>query len=187
MNRRVVCWTATWDKRERQGLEHLLLGQHAADSVIIAFDEERGPFRLAYQLNWDATWQLHDAQLVATTAWMSRSLHLETDGLGHWRHHDGRDIAELNGCRDIDIWPTPFTNSFPIRRTAMQVGERQVYSMAWIHAPDLTLSLQRQAYTRISAQRYLFESLDGTGFTATLSFDADGLIIDYPQLFRRRD
>lgn len=186
VSRRTVCWTAMWDnRREGPGLEHLLLGSHSADSVIIAFDEERGPFRLAYRLNWDDTWQLHDAHLVVSTPLMTHSLHLETDGCGHWRHHDGRVIAELNGCQDIDIWPTPFTNSFPIRRVSMAVGERQEFCMAWIFAPDLTLRLQRQAYTRVSERRYLFENLDGTRFEATLSVDADGLVIDYPHLFGR--
>ena len=32
---------------------------------------------------------------------------------------------------------------------------------------------------------YLFESLDGTGFTATLPLDDSGLVTDCPQLFRR--
>jgi uncharacterized protein len=51
---RTMCWTPIWNKdREGVGLEHLLLYEHAADSVILAFDEEQRPFRLIYRLTWD--------------------------------------------------------------------------------------------------------------------------------------
>jgi hypothetical protein len=153
--------------------------------VILAFDEERRAFRLTYRLTWDASWRLGAADLVVATDRASRSLRLQTDGRGRWRHGDGRAIAELDGCLDIDIWPTPFTNSFPIRREPMELGERRELRMAWILAPDLTFQPQPQAYTRLADRRYLFENLDGTGFRAELDVDEDGIVLDYPELFRR--
>jgi hypothetical protein len=86
---------------------------------------------------------------------------------------------------DIDIWPTPFTNSFPIRREPMAIGERRRFHMAWIFAPDLTVQPQPQAYTRLAERLYLFENLDGGGFRAELPVDKDGIVLDYPGLFRR--
>lgn len=183
---RTICWTSVWNKdREGVGLEHLLLTGPAADSVVLAFDEGRIPFRLTYRLSWDASWQLRDADLVVATERSTRSLSLQTDGRGHWRHRDGRAIAELDGCMDIDIWPTPFTNSFPIRREPMAVGERREFRMAWVFAPDLTVHPQPQAYTRLADRVYLFENLDGSGFKAELPVDEDGVVVDYPDLFRR--
>jgi hypothetical protein len=110
---------------------------------------------------------------------------LHSDGQGHWQHGDGRIIDELESCIDIDIWPTPFTNSFPIRREPLAVGERRRFHMAWISAPDLTFHPKPQAYTRLANQLYLFEDLDGSGYTAELSVDQDGIVLDYPDLFRR--
>ena len=183
---RTICWRPLWNKdREGVGLEHLLLAARLADSVVLAYDEEHGPFRLTYRLNWDDSWQLHDAELILTTERSTRSLTLQTDGQGHWRHGDGRSIAELGGCRDIDIWPTPFTNTFPIRREPMAVGERRQFLMAWVFAPDLTVHPQPQAYTRLSDRLYLFENLDGSGFQAELPVDEEGIVVDYPDLFRR--
>jgi len=86
---------------------------------------------------------------------------------------------------DIDIWPTPFTNSFPIRREPMAVGERRQFRMTWVFAPDLTVYPQPQAYTRLAERLYLFENLDGSGFRAELRVDEDGVVLDYPGLFRR--
>lgn len=183
---RTVCWTPTWNANQRGvGLEHLLLGEAEADGIIVAIDEEHGPFRLAYRLAWDTLWQIRSAELALTTERFAGSLSLQTDGLGHWHHGDGRIIGELEGCRDIDIWPTPFTNSFPIRRVPMQVGERHLFRMAWISGLDLRFHAQPQAYTRLSEHFYLFENLDGTGFRAELPVDAEGIVLDYPDLFRR--
>jgi uncharacterized protein len=183
---RTLCWTPIWNKnRLGAGLEHLLLTEREADSVVLAFDEDHGPFRLTYRLTWDESWRLRDAELVVATERFNRSLSLQTDGRGHWRHRDGPAIDDLDGCLDVDIWPTPFTNSFPIRREPMAVGERRQFRMAWIFAPSLTVQAQPQAYTRLADQLYLFENLDGTGFKAELPVDEDGIVLDYPDLFRR--
>ena len=183
---RTICWVPTWNKnRVGVGLEHLLLSAREADSVVLAFDEDQGQFLLAYRLVWDESWRLRDAELVVEMAQHDRSLHLQTDGQGRWRHGDGRAIAELDGCTDIDIWPTPFTNSFPLRRSPMAIGERRRFLMAWVSAPDLTVHPQPQAYTRMSKRRYLFENLDGSGFKAELPVDDDDIVLDYPDLFRR--
>jgi uncharacterized protein len=184
--RRTICWAPLWNKaREGVGLEHLLLAEHTADSVILAFDEDQGPFRLSYRLTWDESWRLRQAELTAATGSSARSLSLQADGQGHWRGGDGRSIDELDGCVDIDIWPTPFTNSFPIRREPMSVGERREFRMAWVFAPDLTVNAQPQAYTRLADSLYLFENLDGSGFSVELPVDEDGIVIDYPEFFRR--
>lgn len=167
------------------GLEHLLLAERLADSIVLAVDEKRGPFRLTYRLGWDDSWRLRDAELVAVTERFTRSLSLRTDGQGRWQRGDGRTVDDLNGCIDVDIWPTPFTNSFPIRREPMAVGERRRFHMAWIFAPELTLRSQPQAYTRLAERLYLFENLDGSGFKAELPVDEDGIVLDYPGFFRR--
>ena len=78
---RTVCWTPTWNKaHEGVGLEHLLLHERAADSVVVAVDEERGPFRLTYRLAWDDAWRLREAELVVATDRSTQSLSLRTDG-----------------------------------------------------------------------------------------------------------
>jgi hypothetical protein len=183
---RTVCWKPIWNKtREGLGLEHLLIANRVADSIVLAFDEDNTPLRLSYRLTWDDSWRLRSAELAIVMNESTRSLSLRTDGKGHWQHNDGRPIDELDGCIDIDIWPTPFTNSFPIRREPMVVGERREFRMAWIFAPTLTVHAQPQGYTRLADRRYLFENLDGSGFRAELLIDEDGIVLDYPDFFQR--
>jgi uncharacterized protein len=183
-----VRWASTWNPdRVDEGLEHLLLADNTAESVILAVDQDRGPFRLDYSLSWDADWQIEAADLQIVLDGSRRSLHLRTNGNGEWHDDAGHRLPALEGCRDIDIWPTPFTNSFPIRRQPLAVGERREFLMAWINALDLTVLAQPQAYTRVSDRVYLFENLDGSGFRAELPVDEDGFVLDYPELFRRLD
>ncbi len=67
----------------------------------------------------------------------------------------------------------------------MAVGERRQFRMAWVYALDLTIRPQPQAYTRLADRLYLFENLDGSGYSAELRVDEDGIVLDYPDLFRR--
>jgi hypothetical protein len=183
---RTICWTPIWNKeREGLGLEHLLLAAGVADSVVLGFDQQHGPFRLTYRLSWDDAWRLRAADLLVATERAARSLRLQTDGQGRWQDGNGRAIDALTGCVDVDIWPTPFTNSFPIRRMPLALGERREFRMAWVAAPELTVQPQAQAYTRLAERRYRFESLDGDGFQTQLPVDEDSIVLDYPGLFRR--
>lgn len=186
---RTICWVPLWNYTDAgtcgYGLEHLLLRDGQADSVILALDEARQPFRLAYTLNWDDAWRLHEADLHVTTEQYCRTLRLRSVGEGHWRDGEGKPLTHLDGCIDIDIWPTPFTNTFPIRREPMTIGDRRDVRVAWVRAPELTVTATPQAYTRIGERRYRFESLDGSGFQIDLAVDEQGLVLDYPELFRR--
>lgn len=185
---RPVCWSPIWNKRhERIGLEYLVLTRTTADSVILAIDDRDTPFRLDYHLRWAQSGRLREADLVLAKGQSRRSLVLRSDGRGTWKHAGGQHIPELDGCIDIDIWPTPFTNSFPIWRTPLAIGQREEFSMAWIDGTRLTMEAKPQAYSRRAERLYLFESLDGSGFQAELHLDEDGLVLNYPGLFQRVD
>ena len=183
---RTVCWLPTWSgTHPGVGLEHLVLGEGAADGVVLAVDDAHGPFRLAYRMAWDAQWRLHAADIVVERSGAQHALQLRTDGEGRWRDGGGLALPALDGCIDIDLWPTPFTNSFPLLRAPLAVGERRTFRMAWVDGLEPSVAPRAQAYTRIAEGTYLFESLEDDGFRAQLAVDAQGLVLDYPGLFRR--
>ena len=162
-----------------------MLSGRTADSVIVAFDEDGEPFRLSYRLEWDEGWRLRSASLQVIANGGKRALVLLSDTRGRWHDGEGEAIEALDGCLDLDIWPTPFTNSFPIRREPMEIGARRLFRSAWVVAPGLSVQPLEQAYTRLTESRYRYESLDGSGFSAELFVDDEGLVLDYPGLFRR--
>ena len=68
----------------------------------------------------------------------------------------------------------------------MTVGERREFRMAWIFGPDLRKpSLNRRPTRRLGERLYLFQNLDGSGFSAHPPVDEDGIVLDYPALFQR--
>jgi hypothetical protein len=94
-------------------------------------------------------------------------------------------LSAIEGCIDIDIAATPFTNTLPIRRLQLAEGERRPISVAYIATPDLQVTRVEQAYACIGLNReYRYEGIF-RNFTANLQVDADGLVIDYPTLFTR--
>jgi len=185
-----ICWQAIWNEAHAgEGIEHLVIEGNRADSVIVGLSETGAPFRIAYQLLWDDAWTLRAAKIERWSDGKARRLDLESDGKGTWRDGKGEALPHLQGCIDIDIWPTPFTNSFPIRRAPPAgMNNRAEYRMAWVDAitgPEITVKAMPQGYTRLEPNLYRYENLDGSGFTALLPVDDQGLVVDYQGLFKR--
>ncbi|MHB9796284.1 putative glycolipid-binding domain-containing protein [Pseudomonas sp. MT3] len=170
--------TASW--------ESLQLGDGCAQSQLRAVGEGgASSYQLEYQLDWDDDWRLREARFGVENERGVRQLHLLADGEGHWRTAEGETLSALDGCLDIDIWPTPFTNTFPIRRLRLADGQRAELAVVYLEAPALKPVRMRQGYTRVDARHYRYENLEGTNFQALLTVDEDGLVLDYPTLFRR--
>jgi uncharacterized protein len=113
---------------------------------------------------------------------------LLADGEGRWKRGGGESMPELDGCIDVDILATPFTNILPICRLGLEPGESEELTVTYVRVPELLVGPEKQRYGYLEAQAdgglYRFEALP-SGFTAELPVDADGLVIDYPGLFRR--
>jgi uncharacterized protein len=183
---REVMW-APW---ERPGLEHLRLvtsdGGVVANGLVIGLEAGR-PFRIGYEIRCDGRWRVREVRVGAPDS-ERPVLELVADGEGHWKRRGGEPVPELDGCIDVDISATPFTNTLPIRRLGLKPGESEELAVTYIRVPESLVGPERQRYGCLEAQAdgglYRFEALP-SGFTAELPVDADRLVIDYPGLFRR--
>ena len=104
--------------------------------------------------------------------------------MGNWSDDRAEPLPDLRGCTDIDIWPTPLTNSLPIWRCQWIIGQPQRFAMAWIDGDEMTVRRSEQVYTKLDATHFRFQSAD---FERVLELDADGLVVTYPDLFERVD
>lgn len=184
---------ALWKPWTGCGLEHLSLATEGAsvvaDGVVIGADSSE-LFRVRYRVHCDAQWRVRelDARSLLNDGDIIRLL---ADGKGSWTTPEGETITALDGCVDVDISVTPFTNTLPIRRLALKPGAFEEIQVAYINVPEMTVEPARQRYTYLErgfdGALYRYESLDGhfVSFTAELPVDADGLVLDYPGLFKR--
>jgi hypothetical protein len=93
-------------------------------------------------------------------------------------------LPDLKGCIDVDFSLTPSTNTLPIRRLHLAVGESRELTAAWVRFPELTVEPLAQRYTRLAERRYRYESIV-SGFTAELEVDDLGLVVTYEGIWQR--
>jgi uncharacterized protein len=157
-----------------------------ADGVVVGVREGR-PYRARYRIDSTQNWQVQNLHIELLDA--SRpALSLRSDGEGRWWQSDDRLLPNLNGCVDVDLSATPFTNTLAIRRLALQPGEVRNLSVVYIAVPQLTIQAVPQRYTCLEVNSqggiYRYEGLM-RNFSVDLLVDRDGLVIEYPKAFRR--
>ena len=137
---------------------------------------------IQYVLRLSPTWQVRQFLLFRDLE--EPDLWLATDGSGRWGEMNGAHRTELDGCYDVDLACTPFTNTLPIRRLPLLEGHTAELPVVYVDPETLEVRKAVQRYTRVSSHQWRFESVD-SGFTADLEVDEFGLVLDYPSLFRR--
>lgn len=138
--------------------------------------------RVEYVLRVSAQWQVRQFLLFRDLD--EPDLWLATDGAGHWGEMNGAHRTELDGCYDLDLACTPFTNTLPIRRLPLRDGDTAELPVVFVDPDTLEVRPARQRYTRLGDRRWRYENL-GTGYRVDLEVDEHGLVLDYPGEFRR--
>jgi len=179
-NKHVLVWEGT----DAKSIE-CLSWQKTDDNIIISsyLTGVSGdvPFAIHYLLQTDANWTVKQV-LVNDLLNTQNNIQLNGDGKGKWFH--GTEVLTMTeGCIDVDITLTPFTNTLPIRRLPWEQGKKQTIQVVHILLPELQMARAEQHYTMLSPQKFLFES--GDHFRADLSLDENKMVIDYPGIARK--
>jgi hypothetical protein len=103
---------------------------------------------------------------------------------GHWYQNEAQ-VEGLDEAIDIDLGWSPSTNTLPIRRLSLTVGESSgPVRAAWVQFPELKLQLLEQEYHRVDDRVYLY--LGGGGrFQAKLLVDEYGMVEEYEGFWKR--
>jgi hypothetical protein len=178
-----------WSTLHEPGMEHLHLtdasGEVVGTGTVLGVAGKA--FHLVYEVRAASDWRVRSCAVSVEGA-SSQVLYLASDGMGHWADAAGQRLPTLDGCLDVDIMVTPFTNTLPIRRLALASGKSAEITVAYIGVPDLAVRPARQRYTHLTQTAdggaYRYEGLD-TGFRADLVVDGAGLVLDYPGIWGR--
>ena len=190
-----------WSKAEPFGAEfvEVVIESDLLTAQGVAIGSAPAPYRLDYEL---ATSPGFITTRLAVTArgdgWM-RGLDLRRTPSGVWdetwteaglcRALGPRPPTDLNGLADaldVDLGLSPLLNTPPVLRHGLLRGEGSVdLMMAWVSVPNLAVHRSPQRYSFVRALDDLrsvvrFESLGDDGFAADITYDADGLVLDYP-------
>ena len=140
------------------------------------FMHEGEPVRLDYLIECDAGW---NTTFATVDGWVGDEI-VEVEIAVEdsiWRMN-GEQVSAVDGCTDIDLNFSPVTNTLPIRRLNLKVGETRAVKAAWLRFPSFQLEPLEQTYARIDERTVRYES--GSGFAATLTVNEDDLVTHYP-------
>jgi hypothetical protein len=145
------------------------------------------PFRAWYEIHIDRDWKVQQC-ILRLLGGSHQEITLQADSENHWTDATATPLAALDGCVDVDISITPFTNTLPIRRLSLNPSQSVDIVVAYITVPELEVRPAQQRYTCLESSAegglYRYESLT-SGFTRDLRVDPQGLVIDYPGIWKR--
>ncbi|WP_051619997.1 putative glycolipid-binding domain-containing protein [Haematomicrobium sanguinis] len=151
------------------------------DSAWIHFDDswmQAHGFSLTpeYELSWD---------LRVDPGWITRRLRVSVVSR-YFPEHGITDPDALSDALDCDLALCPVTNTMPIRRLGLleHPTPETTLTMAWVEVPSLRVVPSRQIYSSSGDGTVRYQSAE-RDFTAELTVDADGVVIDYPGLAKR--
>lgn len=174
-----------WERLDVPGHEVATLrpieGGRQLEGTVLVANEER-PCRLVYVIHCDGEWHTSRVDIHGEIGNAPVRLGLTRSAGSEWSVN-GKRIAKVAGCIDVDLGFSPATNLLPIRRLRLEPGERARVRAAWVRFAELTVEPLEQAYTCLAPARYLYESAGGT-FRRELTVDQSGFVVEYPELWR---
>jgi uncharacterized protein len=170
-----VLWQASDGGSEVCVLEPAGRGWRLRGTVLT--HEAKQPIELRYAVAVDSAWATTDVEVLVAFAGGDLREVAELGGLwsGTERPPEYRD------CVDVDLSFTPATNTLPIRRLGLDVGQEAEIQVAWLRWPELTVERAVQRYARVAKDRYRYSQEE---FAAELVVDDRALVLEYEGLWR---
>lgn len=141
------------------------------------------PCHLRYVVAVDEEWRTRSVKVSGWAGATAVDVDIRVVTEQQWTLN-GKSVAAVAGCIDVDLSFTPATNLLPIRRLGLPIGSSAPVAAAWLRFPELDLQRLDQVYTRAAEGRYEYSSAGGS-FRATLEVSASGFVTDYPGLWRK--
>ena len=173
-----------WSGIEYYSLENCIVDSDDSiivNSTIVGFYNKK-IYRVEYLIMLNESWEAYYCFVKSQFNDEIKELELEKDQ-NKWSLN-GKYNDSFDGCTDVDIPLTPFTNSLPINRLKLSLGQEENIDIIYIDLFENSIKHVKQKYRRISSELYKYENVPND-FEAEIKVDKEGFVIDYPQLFTR--
>jgi hypothetical protein len=171
--------TVLWKSIPWPGHEAARLVERGLEGAA-AFLNDGKPCRLDYAIHCNDDWSTRSARV---DGWVgTRGIHVAIEAANGTWSLNGVEQPQVAGCIDVDLNFSPSTNVLPIRRLNLAIDESQTVRAAWLRFPSFALEPLEQRYTRLADDRVRYESFT-TNFTAELRVSANGMVLDYENIW----
>lgn len=152
---------------------------------------EGGVLTASYRLVVAGDGTLSRLAVDVATAEGEQQLTLSRSTDGVWLVDDGSggSRGHFGGARDVDLAFSPVFNALPVRRLALhREPAEHVLPMVFVDLPTLTVENTEQTYRTVTAGSPGTPAVVGFtagAFTADMTVDDDGFVLDYPGIASR--
>lgn len=176
-----------WRGQEYDSLENCLVnttenGTEITSAIVGSYGETI--YRVEYRIKASPEWETVFFEIRSQHSDQINCYRYESDGKGNWLS-EGKPAPQFEGCMDIDISLSPFTNTLAINRLKLSQNEAREIQVIYLDLLGQQIFPVRQKYTRLSETNYKYENVPND-FEAIITVDEMGLVLDYPQLFVRK-
>lgn len=173
-----------WTGREYYSLENCLINittMGAEINSVIVGEYRKKIYRVEYTIRTSQNWETQFFEIHGQHNNHRDHFIFESDGNGNWKTL-GKASQQFQGCIDIDIPVTPFTNTLPVNRLKLEPGEERQIEVIYIDILERQITRVKQKYKRIATTAYHYENVPND-FEAKIEVDEMGFVVDYPALF----
>jgi len=140
------------------------------------------PFAIEYYLALTIDWDIKEVLIKSLLdERVIRLIHIGNQ----WYNGEGQHLTEFDGVELVDISISPFTNTLPIKRLQFEGERPQRIDIIYFDENKFSLRQVQQIYSQVDEQTYLYQDISLPDFESEITVDEEGLVIDFPEVFRR--
>lgn len=190
---RMLAWSGV--DAPRLEAARVVLGERsmrASGSMVNARHEGAEAYSASYSLATDEVGVVQRLAVRTTRVQGEQHVTLTRSEEGIWLidHLTGQGTGTVRtnfgGALDVDLAFSPLFNGLPVRRLGLHHAAAQHdLPVVFVSLPGLEVGCVRQTFGTVAVGETTAVGFGSDAFTAELTVDADGLVLDYPGLARR--
>ena len=185
----MLTWRAH-DARRMESVRVQLSGKRikANGRIVAAATDTNQAFAAYYDLQTDDRGATKRLGMTVTLAERERQLAIARDEENMWlvTDHQGESRAAYGGALDVDVVFSPFFNALPIRRRGLnERADSVTVQTIYVTLPDMSVTSAAVSYSSAAPGAGEGIKVHSPVSDVTLTVDADGFIVNYPDLAER--